>query len=130
MKRSLVAILAIIYFTISSGVVMNIHYCMGKSLGAQLDILGAKTCGCGKSEKKSDKKSCCKTEFKIVKIEDEQKASYAVYNMVAPFAIIANELNLLQPPLYNAPETIRPNGHSPPILPVQDIYLQNCVFLI
>lgn len=126
MKRPLIAIFAIIYFAVSSGVVMNIHYCMGKPLSARLDILGGKTCGCGKSEKKG----CCKTEFKVVKIEDVQKASYANYTVQVPVAVVSNELNLLQAPVYNAPSGIQPVGHSPPLLSAQDTYLQNCVFRI
>jgi hypothetical protein len=75
MKRSAVAILAIIYFAISSGVVVNIHYCMGKMSSVKLQAWTPSSCGCGK--KMESKKGCCKTELKVVKIEDAQKATYA-----------------------------------------------------
>jgi hypothetical protein len=125
-KRSLVAILTVIYFAISSGVVMNVHYCMGKLSSVKLDAFGAKACACGKSEKKS----CCKTELKVVKIEDVQKASYADFAFQLPVAPLFTAPGVFETALYHAPVDIRANGHSPPILSRQDTYLQNCVFRI
>ena len=126
MKRSLVAIVTIIYFTISSGVVMNIHYCMGRVSSVELDNFSKKTHGCGKSENNG----CCKTELKIVKLEDAQKASYADFSIHIPVTLLFADLNLLQTPFYNAQTFVHSNQHSPPLLSGQDIYLQNCVFRI
>ena len=36
MKKIAVAILAFLYFGVSSGVAMQIHYCMGKKAGVEL----------------------------------------------------------------------------------------------
>ncbi|MES2329079.1 MAG: hypothetical protein V4539_05710 [Bacteroidota bacterium] len=128
MKRSVVAILAVIYFAISSGVVVNIHYCMGKISSAKLQAWTPSTCGCGK--KMESKKGCCKTELKVVKIEDAQKATYADFIIHAPVTPLVAELNLLQTPFYNAQRLILPKEHSPPILSGQETYLRNCVFRI
>ena len=126
MKRSLAAILAIIYLTISSGVVMNIHYCMGKLNSVKLQSFSQKICGCGKAETRG----CCKTELKIIKIEDAQKAAYADFAIHTPVTLVFTEFNLLQSPLYLSQYLVHPNGHSPPLLSEQDTYLQNCVFRI
>ena len=128
MKRSAVAILAIIYLAISSGVVVNIHYCMGKMSSAKLQAWTASSCGCGK--KMESKKGCCKTELKVVKIEDAQKATYADLAIQAPVTLLVTELCLLQTPFYNAQSVIVPKEHSPPITYGQETYLRNCVFRI
>ena len=128
MKRSAVAILAIIYLAISSGVVLNIHYCMGKMSSVKLQAWTPNPCACGK--KMESKKGCCKTEFKVVKIEDAQKAAYADFALHTPVTPLVTELNLLQTPFYNAQPVILPKEHSPPILSGQETYLRNCVFRI
>jgi hypothetical protein len=128
MKRSAVAILALIYFAISSGVVVNIHYCMGKMSSAKLQAWAPKSCGCGK--KMESKKGCCKTELKVVKLEDAQKASYANFTIHAPVTPLFTELSLLQTPSYTAQDISYPQEHSPPDISKQDTYLRNCVFRI
>jgi hypothetical protein len=128
MKRSAVAILAIIYLAISSGVVVNIHYCMGKMSSVKLQAWAPNTCACGK--KMESKKGCCKTELKVLKVQDAQKIAYADYAFQLPVTTIVTELNLLQTPFYNNASAILPNGHSPPILSGPDPYLRNCVFRI
>jgi hypothetical protein len=128
MKRSAVAILAIIYFAISSGVVVNIHYCMGKMSSAKLQAWTSNSCGCGK--KMESKKGCCKTELKLVKLEDAQKASYADFAIHTPVTPLFTELNLLQTPSYTVQDINYPQEHSPPGISKQDTYLRNCVFRI
>jgi hypothetical protein len=127
MKRFLATILAVIYLSISSGMVVNIHYCMGKFSSAKLAVLPGKTCGCGKMETKG----CCKTESKLVKLEDAQKAAYADFAIQAPVAILHyTGLNLLQTSFHKGPDNLSPQVHAPPLLSEQDTYLQNCVFRI
>ena len=126
MKRSLVAILTLVYFAVSSGIVMNAHYCMGRLASVKLDVLGAKACACGKSEKKK----CCKTELKVFKIEDTQKAASAAYAIQAPVALIADIPGVYNMPLYHVPEQLLSNDHSPPLLSEQDIYLRYGVLRI
>ena len=128
MKRSAVTILAIIYFAISSGVVVNIHYCMGKMSSVKLEAWSPNECACGK--KMESKKGCCRTELKVVKIQDAQKATYADFAIHAPVIPLVSELNLLQTPFYNAQVILLPKEHSPPISSGQDTYLRNCVFRI
>jgi len=106
---------------------MNIHYCMGKVNSVKLAVLPAATCMCGKS---MSKKGCCKTEAKLVKIEDAQKAAYTDFTIQLPAALPFTALNLLQAPSYNAQPIVLPQVNAPPLLSEQDTYLQNCVFRI
>ncbi|HEY8388528.1 MAG TPA: hypothetical protein VIK74_07980 [Parasegetibacter sp.] len=71
MKKVLVAILAVFYLTITSGIAFSIHYCMGKQSGISLTLIGEdEACACGSGEKAND---CCRTELKLIKIDDNQQ---------------------------------------------------------
>ncbi len=126
MKRFTVAILAIIYFTISTGMVINMHYCMGKLRSVNVDVLAKNLCGCGKKESKG----CCKTEHKLVKLEDNHKASVADFTLQQPVCLLQDAYSLINTPLINANCQAAYNNHSPPLLSQQDCYLRNCVFRI
>ncbi len=127
MKKFLTTILAVIYLSVSSGMVMNIHYCMGKVNSVKLAVLPAASCMCGKP---MSKKGCCRTEAKLVKLEDAQKAAYTDFTIKLPIAVLFTALNLLQTPSYNAQQIVLPQVHPPPLLSEQDTYLRNCVFRI
>lgn len=126
MKRSAVAILALLYFTISTGMVVNIHYCMGKVSSVNVDVLAKNLCACGKKETKG----CCKTEHKLIKLEDNHKASFADVVFNVPVHEIQIAYNLFVQPDFALSNQAAYNNHSPPILSKQDSYLQNCVFRI
>ena len=131
MKRILIAVIALIYFTISSGVVMNMHYCMGKLSSIQMEQLASEgTCKCGKKKKAVAKDGCCKTEQKVVKLADSHKATYADFVFQLPEVTPGQQLNLLDAPLFNGNPDVYADAHAPPMLSEQDIYLQHCVFRI
>lgn len=71
MKKILAILFSIFYFGFSSGAAFSIHYCMKElvSVSQKADDICAK---CGVKEKKG----CCKTEIKIVKVDDSQKSDY------------------------------------------------------
>jgi hypothetical protein len=127
MKRFLVAILAVLYFTISTGMVMNIHYCMGKVRSVNVNLMAKNMCGCGKTK---ETKSCCKTEHKVLKVEDNHKASYAFYDFSEPIADLPVNKYVVNTPLSSVNNVLAYNTHSPPLLSQQPIYLLNCVFRI
>ncbi len=129
MKRFAATLLAIIYFSVSSGMVMNMHYCMGKLSSVKLAVLPDATCACGKKAEK--KMKCCRTEVKLVKVTDvQQKSVIADVSFPLPIAAPVAELNLLQASFYNAQINVHPQVHAPPLLSEQDTYLRNCVFRI
>lgn len=126
MKKITVAILAIIYFTMTSGIVFNVHYCMGKISSVKVDLLAKNLCGCGKKESKG----CCKTEHKLVKLEDNHKASLASFICEAPVAIVNHSFYINNTPIQSLNKIELFNNHSPPIIANQAIYISNCVFRI
>ncbi len=130
MKRILISLMALIYFTVSSGMVMSVHYCMGKISDIQVNQVPEERCICGMSKKETSSKGCCKTEFKMVKLEDTHKASFASYDIQTPVALVSRSMSLLEAPLYYANDKVYADIHGPPLISQQDTYLLNCVFRI
>lgn len=128
MKRFLTALLAIVYFTITSGVVVNTHYCMGRKSAVKLQALAPAACKCGK--KSESKKGCCKTELKVVKVEDAQKMPATTEAPGLFAALMARPLSLMQLPPVSQMAVQASVAHSPPLLSSQDTYLRNRVFRI
>lgn len=130
MKKAVIAILAILYITVTSGVAVNIHYCMGDIASVEYGYDDHDVCGkCGMKES-AKKKSCCHTEFKLVKLQDAHQLVKANAQLIeAPVAVLTQSLllNYLVP----AQETSIPYAtHTPPDKQVDPVYVLNCVFRI
>lgn len=129
MKRIWVTILLLAYFTVSSGFVVNLHYCMGDLAGMEIGHPEKKDCGkCGMPLKK--KAGCCDDEVKVLKVEQDQSAAtFAVFHfgvaqdlpVPAFFPFEASE----QAAFFQAAP-----AHAPPLIGEQDTYLYNRVFRI
>jgi hypothetical protein len=128
MKKILIGILTIVYMTVSSGIVMEIHYCMGKKAG--VDFFGAKDDKCGKCGMIEKKGGCCSDEHKFVKLEDSHKNVYNTIDFTTSEVAVVTVY-----PLYNwqMPNTVIAsvvNNHSPPNYSGPDACIMNCVFRI
>jgi hypothetical protein len=126
MKKLLVIALASIYLLVSSGVVVNLHYCMGKLSSMGLIHHDSKTCGnCG-----MDNNGCCKDEVKVVKLQDNQ-------DLAAGFLAIP-KLEAIQPtyPAVVSQTVIErhaaafANSHSPPPGKGNSVQSFYCIFRI
>ena len=126
MKKLIVAFVAVLYFTVSSGVVVNLHYCMGKLSSTKIDVLAKNLCGC--KTKKSG--GCCKTTHKLLKIEDTHKASFSSYSIETPLSPSIIHTTETQSFSKNCTAVKNSFIFSPPKYPQQDIQVLNCVFLI
>ena len=128
MKKLLAFILLLIYFTASSGFVVNIHYCMDRLDSVELGSNDEeKTCGkCGMHK---DGNKCCRDDVKLVKLQTSHMAALAE---VPPFALQPLEVPLPAfhaTPFFNFRSYAPAVAHSPP-LDEQDIYLRIRVFRI
>lgn len=72
MKKIITFVLAILYMGISSGIAMEIHYCMGKRVG--VDFYGTGKDKCGKCGMKEDKAGCCGDVHQFVKLNDAHQS--------------------------------------------------------
>lgn len=126
MKKFTVAILAIIYLTVSSGVAMTIHYCMGKVASVDLMHPGDK---CGKCGMKTTG-GCCKDEFKLVKLNDSHKLISNDIKIYSPVAVIDNSNSIFDTHIFSSEISSDYYNHSPPGssgIPLNILY---CVFRI
>ena len=128
MKKAVIAILALLYITIASGVVVNVHYCMGRVASVEYGYDDHDVCGkCGMSGKKM---GCCHTEYKLVKLQDEhQLTQFNVQFMQLPAEVPVQPL-LFPQPLSGADQYLSLQYHSPPDQRSNTVYLRNCVFRI
>ncbi len=129
MKKVIAGILAFLYLTMSSGVVLEVHYCMGKI--ASVDLLAGlhDTCSrCGMKEKKG---SCCRDELKIYKLDTEHKN-------ITNLALAALQTPVLAPapvPAFNWQEAVLAvnsniRSNAPPDDTGPSRCIRNCVFRI
>ena len=128
MKKYASAILLVLYFVFSSGVVINLHYCMDRFDSFKLGSQKSDVCGkCGMHTEDSD--GCCKDELKFVKIQDDQQTPIAQFNFESIDAIVSTPDILLNEELQGSESTLLVNNHSPP-LNDPPIHILNCVFRI
>ena len=127
MKKGIASILFILYFAFSSGVVINLHYCMNKFDSSKFGAAKSEICGkCGMHTE--DSNGCCHDVVKVIKIQDDQQVSSINVKFTAPEIadIVYTHIN---DQLINNRNNLTFSDHSPP-LNKQDSYLLNCVFRI
>jgi hypothetical protein len=129
LKRLFIAILAFFYLGIASGVMVNVHYCMGQL--ASVDYGHQAEGGdCGKCGMPDDNNACCHTESTLVKLQDDHQVSGVHFFFKQP------EVLPSYTPLYEVKEVFAiasqsySNIHAPPDGLPHTIYLYNCVFRI
>jgi hypothetical protein len=130
MKKVLLAILFISYLAVTSGIVVNFHYCMNRLASTEWFTMEGKQCGrCGMEIHKSH--GCCHDEVKVVKMDDDQKiasiVSFELPSLDMPAQVPSD---FISTSFYNGDVTTDPDNHPPPLLSGQDTYLSNCVFRI
>lgn len=128
MKKLAASILLLLYFVVSTGFVVSVHYCMNKVNAVELGHVTTEECGkCGMFVEDSD--GCCKDEVKVVKMNvDQVLAQLVTVNLSLP-VLFSNTTEYPFVPLFNKIEKAEPVAHGPP-LSEQDTYLQNRVFRI
>jgi hypothetical protein len=126
MKKIIVGILAFLYLGVSSGIAMEIHYCMGKKAG--VEFYGSDNDKCGKCGMKEKKGSCCNDQHKFYKLHDSHKNVSNDLSFETPFTIIEHSFTVYQPALVNDPLANEFNNHSPPVYTGPSACIMNCIF--
>ena len=127
MKKFILAIASLIYLAVASGVVIATHYCMGKISGEDYTYRMDDKCSkCGMK----NRNGCCHTEFKFVKLTDDQQQAKANIDWnSSAVELIQHTINYLTPA--QGFEINRAfNDHAPPGDPGAPLYLVNSVFRI
>lgn len=128
MKKAFVAILAILYLTITSGVVVNVHYCMGRIASVEYGSDDHDVCSkCGMPGQKN---KCCHTEYKLVKVQDAHQLAKTQVQFLELPAEVPVQQPLFQQPVAGQEPYLALQYHSPPDPRLNTVYLSNCVFRI
>ena len=130
MKKILSTITVLIYFTVTCGVMINFHYCMDRYSSFKLYAVADAKCDLCGMQMHSETNDCCRDEIKIIKLDEDQKTSDVVFSFyeVSPIEIVPSEFICFV--FSGQVDSKQFNNHSPPLLTMQDTYLQNCVFRI
>ena len=132
MKKFIVAILAMVYITTSTGATLHMHYCMGKLSHWDLGHNESKICSqCGMKNSEKNNKGCCDDKHKFLKNNADQKITETIFQgkqlitITVPFSFIKISLNIFKS------ITIEYSySHPPPQNSGVAVYIRNCVFLI
>lgn len=130
MKRLLTLFIALIYLVMSTGFVMNSHYCMGKLSSIELGRSEVKKCICGMRIDSTKKNKCCHSIIEVVKLEDSHKSTTST--------IIFTNFFEAAMPLFYVESVLLTNTYTanqylkklPPNLNKEDTYKRIGVFLI
>ena len=99
--------------TVSSGIAMEIHYCMGEKAGVDFYKLTDDKCGrCGMKEE--NKKGCCSDDHKFYKLDDSHQKAISDYNFNIGNVYIVNVYPVLNAQFPPAGSATLVNNHSPP----------------
>lgn len=132
MKKLLILILSFLYLGASTGATVHLHYCMGKLVHEKNTKENGRKCAkCGMKKDRTAKKSCCKDEHKLLKIEKDQQVN-------SKFSFSADPVAAILPPAFPewrmAPVSstllIAHRSNAPPRTCSVPVYLMHCTFLI
>ena len=124
MKKIIVFILAFFYLGLTTGLAVNIHYCMGKIEGVEFNKIEDNECSTCKT-----KMPCCGHFYHLLKVNDEHQQTAAGCEIKIPEIQLNTFANLIAQLTVTVQYQVS-NTNSPPVLSLPDIYLQNCVFRI
>ena len=134
MKKLFLYLLSFIFIITSSGVMVNMHYCMGKAAGASLSIVSStpKKCGkCGMKKSTKQGKGCCHDSKKLIKNVDDQNIINSFFSVDHQIALLPNSNNFETLLIVVSDNFNRSNySHAPPDHLGVPIYIADCSFLI
>lgn len=131
MKKFLLGILTILYFGISTGATVHVHYCMGRVAG--IGLVGKDKDHCHKCgmTMMNGKKGCCHDEQKSIKIGNDQNSTESAYQMIQLSSVVI-EKNYSELPgaLITSLKEENSNHQALTRSPQVAVYIRNCVFRI
>ena len=126
MKHFAASILLLVYFTVSTGFVVSVHYCMNKVDSIELGDSNRDECGkCGMHIE--DSGGCCTDDVKMVKLQIDQAFAKILSVDFSFHSPVPVAVDIYSASLQNSIQEDYPLAHGPP-LSEQDTYLKNCVF--
>ena len=126
MKKLFAALLLVMYFTVSTGLVVSLHYCMDRLASTEIGSGDSHKCDYCGMEKDG---MCCRDDVKLLKLQTTHLTTPAVTtDFFSPLVTLLTPGYLITPFL-NFTQVSHTMAHSPPVSE-QDTYLYNRVFRI
>jgi hypothetical protein len=125
MKKILAILFSIFYFGFSSGAVFSVHYCMQEmvSVSQKTNDICAKCCV-------KTKKDCCKTEIKVVKVDDSQKSDFLKIDFLKQIATFQKQEFFFIDQSFSATKFTQIQINAPPESRSIPIFITHCNFRI
>lgn len=123
-QKIVVGILAVMYLGLTSGLAVNIQYCMGKISAIEIDNISTKNNKCSKTNL-----PCCGHKSLLVKVSDWHQATDNNFKFHSPEALLPAFGEKLFSNNNIITQTVQVAAHAPPDIP-PCIYIKNCVFRI
>ncbi|MFY7846631.1 HYC_CC_PP family protein [Chryseobacterium gambrini] len=125
MKKILAILFSVFYFGFSSGAVFSVHYCMNElaSISQKMDDVCRK-CGV------KTKKDCCKTEIKVVKVDDSQKSDFLKIDFLKQIYHIHKNDFFFVDHSFSATKFTQIQINAPPEKRSVPIFISHCNFRI
>lgn len=125
MKKILAILFSVFYFGFSSGAVFSVHYCMNElaSISQKVDDVCSK-CGV------KTKKDCCKTEIKIVKVDDSQKSDFLKIDFLKQIHDVHKNVFFFVDHSFSATKFTQIQINVPPEKRSVPIFISHCNFRI
>ena len=129
MKKVIVTILILLYFTTSIGATIRMHFCMGELISWTVNTK-EKDDKCSKCNMKC-KKGCCEEKSKIVKIDKDQKLAIASFEFCkSSFQIEPTLFQQWQTSIISFSIVDFPKANAPPDKGKVPLFVRNSAFLI
>jgi len=134
MKKLFLYLLSFIFIITSSGVMVNMHYCMGKVAGSSISFIthaSSKCDKCGMEKSKTKGKGCCHDSNKLVKNTIDQKLASSSIKTDHQFTYLNSfENNEFKIIFFPSSDSITIRYHAPPLYSGVPDYISHCSYLI
>ena len=128
MKKVFVLLMAVLYLTVSSGLAVELHHCMGEIKDCSLAASNSNKCSSCGMTKGSNK--CCKDELKFIKLQDSHKLLTVDYKLSIPETDLHNNHYLINNNPVNLPLVTDGKSQSPPGYSSTSLHILYSVFRI
>lgn len=125
MKKILAILFSVFYFGFSSGAVFSVHYCMNEFASVSQKVEDV----CSKCGVKT-KKDCCKTEIKLVKVDDSQKSDLLKIDLLQQISEFSKHEFFFTDRSFSATKFTQIQINAPPENESVPIFIHHCNFRI
>ena len=127
MHKTVAFILALLYLSSTSGMVVNVHYCMGKVSSFQAQFIAKDSCPKCAATTKSH---CCRDEVKVYKVNQAHTQAAVSQSIQVPVIQLATLVTTGFVQYCNFSGSQQPLANPPPLLSARSILIRNCIFRI